>query len=709
MRKTRDTGSSLLRQGLPLLLSLALVACGSSDDNDDDSFSSSSSSSSSSSQPSGGIDNAGYTGGVSGAEWPEINVESTEPKRLHFSWTPVEGAEHYQLLKNPDGASGFSVVEGQDQLSETEASDRIAAHRHQWHQAEYMVAACMNADCSETEDSNIQVTTETMLDAIGYLKASNTDPEDWFGWRLALSADGRTLAVSATREASQATGVNGDADDNGVFGAGAVYVFRLSEAGLWTQEAYLKASNTESPGENDEGEDTTVYNDRFGYSLDLSDSGELLAVSAALEDSNGTGIGPAQDNNGASDSGAVYLFRRGDEGWQQEAFVKASNTEPPEEDEEEEETDEGNGDEEDEEENTIPTNVNDRFGHRVVLSGDGSTLAVSALYEASAATGINGDQSNNNAPNSGAVYVFTAGEQDWQQQAYIKPSNTFSLPDSDAYHLFGGALDISTDGHTLAVGAVGDIGSKPGVNTVATEDEVDEYPQVREAGAAYVFTREGGEWSEEAYIKPSHVYNDRRLAQNGITQRFGASVALTGDGERLAVGSLGDLSAEGGIDSRPDNYDLDDSGTVLPQSGAVHLFRKVDREWREVGYLKATYNRQGLQFGRTLTFSADGDHLAVAARDGSAETGIDGEGDDNSAPRSGAVYTYSLRDARWRPAHYIKSPNTETNDHFGQGLDLSADGATLAVGAHREDSEATGTNGERDNDEADEAGAVYLY
>ena len=47
-----------------------------------------------------------------------------------------------------------------------------------------------------------------------YLKASNTDAYDSFGFSLAISANGSTLAVTATREDSGARGVNGNQSDN---------------------------------------------------------------------------------------------------------------------------------------------------------------------------------------------------------------------------------------------------------------------------------------------------------------------------------------------------------------------------------------------------------------------------------------------------------------------------------------------------------------
>jgi len=48
--------------------------------------------------------------------------------------------------------------------------------------------------------------------------------------------------------------------------------------------------------------------------------------------------------------------------------------------------------------------LGDGFGRSVSLSGD--TLAVGAPFEASNATGVNGNQADNGAPYSGAVYVF---------------------------------------------------------------------------------------------------------------------------------------------------------------------------------------------------------------------------------------------------------------------------------------------------------------
>ncbi len=330
---------------------------------------------------------------------------------------------------------------------------------------------------------------------------------------------------------------------------------------------------------------------------------------------------------------------------------------------------------------------------------------VSALFESSDATGINGDENNNDAPNAGAVYVFTDSDSGWAQQAYVKASNTFSAitaTGTPLYHLFGSSLAISTDGNTLAVGATGDASRSTGINGE------DDNRTIINAGAVYLFVRDDNNWSQSTYIKPSHTYTEQELT--GYAQSFGASVALSGDGTRLAVGSTGDLTAEPGINSSPDNYDLEDVTTVATNSGAVYLFRQVDGEWEQTSFLKASNNLQGLRFGETLAFARNGRHLVVGStREPSAETGIDGVSDDNSAPRAGGAYLFSIIDGRWREASYIKAANTEARDGFAIGLALSAEGDTLAIGAYREDSDAQGINGDRDNNEGTDSGAVYLY
>src|SRR6185295_19591615 len=77
-----------------------------------------------------------------------------------------------------------------------------------------------------------------------YIKASNSDAADLFGYSVGLSADGNTLAASAYDEDGSAREING-VQDKGRRGTGAIYVFTRGGAS-WTQTAYLKASNSET-------------------------------------------------------------------------------------------------------------------------------------------------------------------------------------------------------------------------------------------------------------------------------------------------------------------------------------------------------------------------------------------------------------------------------------------------------------------------------
>ena len=183
--------------------------------------------------------------------------------------------------------------------------------------------------------------------------------------------------VGAWAENSSATGVNGTQGDNSASQSGAAYVF-VRSSGLWTQQAYLKASNTGSA-------------DQFGISVAIS--GDTVVVGANYEDSWATGVNGTESNNTKTTAGAAYVFVRNSGNWSQQAYLKASNTAR-----------------------------HDYFGYSVAISGD--MVVVGAHQESSNSTGVNGTQSDNSAINSGAAYVFVRSSGNWTQQAYLKASNT---------------------------------------------------------------------------------------------------------------------------------------------------------------------------------------------------------------------------------------------------------------------------------------------
>jgi len=109
---------------------------------------------------------------------------------------------------------------------------------------------------------------------------------------FSVSVSGDTVVTGAKWEDSSTTGVNSTPDEGGIhFNAGAAYVF-VREGTTWSQQAYLKASNTES-------------NDQFGYSV--SASGDTVVVGAVGEDSSTTGVNSAPNEN-AQSAGASYVF-----------------------------------------------------------------------------------------------------------------------------------------------------------------------------------------------------------------------------------------------------------------------------------------------------------------------------------------------------------------------------------------------------------------
>ncbi len=407
-----------------------------------------------------------------------------------------------------------------------------------------------------------------------YLKASNAGSGDQFGFAVALSDDGGTLAVAANLEDSSATGVDGDQDDNTVENSGAVYVFRRDGEG-WSQEAYLKASNT---GEPEDG-------DNFGYVLSLSADGNTLAVGATGEDGSGTGIDGDDSDNSARGAGAVYVFVRDGRAWSQQAYVKPSNTEATDlfgislsiSDDgntlavtalDEDGSSSGvNGLDDNESRGSGAAYVFTRNGTQwaqhaylkasnsgqndafsmVALSGDGNTLGVSAFDEDSVDTGVGADQADNSAEDSGAVYIFSREGADWVQTAYIKASNT------SPYDQFGTRLFLNRDGNVLAVGAPLEDGNASGVNG-------DRNDLADESGAVYLFQRTAGEWRQSAYLKApaAEIYDE-----------YGANVAVSDDGNTVAVGVRVEDGGSGGIDGDQADNTVRDSGAVFVHDNPV--------------------------------------------------------------------------------------------------------------------------------------------
>ncbi|MEE4361038.1 MAG: cadherin-like beta sandwich domain-containing protein [Pseudomonadales bacterium] len=254
-----------------------------------------------------------------------------------------------------------------------------------------------------------------------YLKASNTNAFDAFGSSVALDDD--SLAVGAPGEASIATGVGGNQADNTAGDAGAVYLFTRT-AGIWSQQAYLKASNTDAA-------------DGFGKALALR--GDRLVVGAPGEAS-ATGV---QGNDTAPGAGAAYLFMRNNSGvWTQGQYLKAPNAD-----------------------------AGDGFGTSLALAGQ--AIAIGAPREASNATGIDGDATDDTAGDAGAAYLFLDDGASFLIRAYVKASNT------DAGDAFGSALALESE--SLVIGAPGEASAATGPGGNSADDTAGD------AGAVFTF------------------------------------------------------------------------------------------------------------------------------------------------------------------------------------------------------------------------------
>ncbi|MEO1697137.1 MAG: hypothetical protein AAFU73_07575 [Planctomycetota bacterium] len=510
-----------------------------------------------------------------------------------------------------------------------------------------------------------------------YLKAPEADPIDQFGAAVAVSGDFAAVGVRLDD-----SGVPGDPTDGSVVDAGAVRVFARSGAG-WVHDAYVQAPAIDR-------------DDVFGSAVSID--GDLLAVSAIGDDG---AFGAPPDDNSVDGSGAVHLYRRTAGVWAYEATLKASNADP-----------------------------GDTFGQSVSVSGD--TVAVGAPRES--AGGAAGP-ANNGLRNAGAVYVFRRSGSTWAEEAYLKAPNAAAdtqfggralalsgdqllvgvpldgsagsgigapLPgagalQSGAVHLFersGGSWSISetfkaSNAETLdrfgtsvawiepdrfvatAPSEDGAVGAAPSDNTVSN------------VGAAYVFVRISGAWSEEARLKP--LVGD-------AGDEFGA-YAAGGDG-RIIVAATNEDGGLGGEGADP----LDGGADA---SGAAYVFRRGPDGWRQVHYLKAFNVGQDDQFG--VQVALDGGTAVIGARLEDAPAG-GAEPFADTVFNAGAAYVFELDAlAEVDQLGYFKASEIDAGDRFGRAVAL--DGDTLVVGAPFDDS---GTGDPADGSLPD-SGAVYVY
>ncbi len=389
----------------------------------------------------------------------------------------------------------------------------------------------------------------------------------------------------------------------------------------------------------------TGVNDQFGWATAVF--GDTMVVGARSEQSAAFVVNGNQGDNSANQAGAVYVFVRNGTNWTQQAYIKAHNA-----------------------------GAGDGFGYSVAIYSN--TVVVGAYFESGSGTGVN-PANNNSAFYAGAAYVFVRSGTNWTQQAYLKASNT-GMAD-----LFG--VRVAVSGDTIVVGAMGEDSAATGVNGAQGDSSASG------AGAAYIFVRSGTNWAQQAYLKASNA---------GVDDNFGAGVAITGD--TVVIGAPGESSNATGVNSNPLN-----NAAFL--AGAAYVFVRSGTNWTQQAYLKASNTAPNDylsddRFGNSVAVSGDTIVVGAWGEDGNA-TGVNGNQNDSSALDAGAAYVFVRKGANWTQQAYLKASNTSEGDLFGEAVAISGD--TAVIGAASEDSNASGMNGNQNDESSFGAGAAYVF
>jgi hypothetical protein len=268
---------------------------------------------------------------------------------------------------------------------------------------------------------------------------------------------------------------------------------------------------------------------------------------------------------------------------------------------------------------------------------------------------------------------------------------------------------LSFDGNTLAAAAFDEDGGGRGINPPDNTES-------QNSGALYVFTRQGGTWSQQAYIKGS---------KGETSDGFGFATAISDDGNTIAVGSGDEACLTPGIDPPGCADDAPPNRGANIWVGAAYVFVRNGTTWSEQTFIKAPNARPYNSFGVRLDLSGDGNTLAISAYlEDNGGRGIrppmvqqfliqdmlNGWREHrNEAEESGAVYFYTRSGTRWTAGAWVKAANADAGDEFGSSVALSTDGHVMVVGAHGEDSAATGINGNQADNSADDSGAAYVF
>ena len=377
------------------------------------------------------------------------------------------------------------------------------------------------------------------------------------------------------------------------------------------------------------GHSVSIFGDTLVVGVPGDDNGDstYYGVTDVTDDSRATLLSNLNVDNTLVDSGAVYIFERfAVSDWRLVQILKAENP-----------------------------SADDRFGHSVSIDGD--VIAVSALYEDSAATEVNGVESNELAPNSGAAYIYRRDDTGFRREAYVKPP-VITSGNAGFFSAFGDSVLVSGD--TLFVTAPDRDLSEQGADT----GSVDVYGYDEDDGWFYSVTISSG------------------LTRAG--DRFGQSISASGD--YVLIGAPGDDSNVKRILNSARLSELsdmlgDDTFFTTTNSGAVHEFVRSGISWGQTSYIKAPNADNNDAFGKAVGL---GSYLWVGApgEDG-ASSYFDKNMDSNDLANSGAVYAYYRSQGRDVSLFsYVKSFAPQAGAEFGR--EISSDRLTTLISAPSE-------------------------
>lgn len=614
---------------------------------------------------------------------PTFSRGDYDIRRLIFGWNPVTGADRYLVSERREDGVGFELLA---ELGAEATSFDHEVFLPRIRDAAYLLESCEGAECTPSAEIRVGPNaTGGQVDlgpAIGYVKAPADEggdrmEEDQFGFAVALSADGTTLAVGAPNEAGVRAGEICDPRDAACQAAqadrardsdttGAVYVYRRGPDG-WAPEAYIKPPQGGAPR-------------GFGETLALSGDGGVLVVGAPRDRSPATGVcDPAEaacretmaEAGSGERVGAAFVYERGAAGWAARAYLKG--------------------------ERDWPARRAD-FGAALALARDGGMVIIGAPRAALSVPDPNDPEGPDEADTVGAAYFFTRREGGWEA-----PRGPLYGSSAGGFRDFGRTLALSGDGRVIAV-------------AVAVEPEGQD-----RLGRVLLLRSEGAGWRL------------RQVAETGESgDGFGASLALSGDGSLLLAGAPGAAAAhlhsieggEGGL-ALTESIELSEALGAVDVVGPDTTFSPTPppcpAEAEAEGGCTRTYSAS-IAFGSVVALSDDGGTVVVGAQDeANQHRGIDGAApiggnvDPAEGISSGAAFVFEQRGSGLWQQRHLKAPRIARGANFGHAVALvdTPSGPLLAVGAFRDTGSGRGIEAwglGRDVEEGPQKqGAVYLY